>query len=248
MAGREHEPVARDHAEHREQRRAAARRPRRAPARARAARPPPAARARSAPTPARCRRRRRRSTLANSPGALTVGSQTIRAPWRAATSTAVAFRPPTAWLSTIDADRERRAHGGVDHRGALGRRRVVRRQRRTRPARARRQRRASSRSVIRRGAKSGAACTYGSKPPRTSSRARSVGTGWSVMEIVKEPGARGRASRAPRGGCSRAAWRPRPGGPTARGRSPPRRPRGRSRSDGRRRCGRTSPRARRRPR
>ena len=32
---------------------------------------------------------------------LTVGSQTIRAPWRAATSTAVALSPPTAWLSMI---------------------------------------------------------------------------------------------------------------------------------------------------
>ncbi len=32
---------------------------------------------------------------------LTVGSQTMRAPCRAATSTAVALSPPTAWLSVI---------------------------------------------------------------------------------------------------------------------------------------------------
>ena len=30
-----------------------------------------------------------------------MGSHTIRAPWRAATSTAVALRPPTEWLSVI---------------------------------------------------------------------------------------------------------------------------------------------------
>src|SRR3954451_14689124 len=32
---------------------------------------------------------------------LTVGSHTMRAPWRAATSTAVALSPPTEWLSVI---------------------------------------------------------------------------------------------------------------------------------------------------
>src|SRR3954451_8232081 len=41
------------------------------------------------------------STSPNSFSELTVGSHTIRAPWRAATSTAVAFRPPTEWLRVI---------------------------------------------------------------------------------------------------------------------------------------------------
>ena len=63
-----------------------------------------------------------------------------------------------------------------DDRCTLGRGRVVRLQ--TEPASpSSRQRSASSRSVIRRGAKSGATWTCGSNPPRTSSRARSDGTG-----------------------------------------------------------------------
>jgi hypothetical protein len=36
------------------------------------------------------------------PVELTVGSHTMRAPPRAATSNAVAFRPPTAWFSVAE--------------------------------------------------------------------------------------------------------------------------------------------------
>ena len=57
---------------------------------------------------------------------LTVGSQTMRAPWRAATSTAVAFRPPTEWLSVIVPSAVTPGHGRGDDRGALGGGGVVR--------------------------------------------------------------------------------------------------------------------------
>ena len=66
------------------------------------------------------------STSANSFAALTVGSHTIRAPWRAATSTAVALSPPTAWLSVIVPSARDAGDGGGDDRRALRGRGVVR--------------------------------------------------------------------------------------------------------------------------
>ena len=43
----------------------------------------------------------------------------MRAPWRAATSTAVAFSPPTAWLSVIVPSARTPGTAAVDDRGAL---------------------------------------------------------------------------------------------------------------------------------
>src|SRR5437762_321728 len=42
---------------------------------------------------------------------------------------------------------------------------------------------------MRRSVKSGATWMCGSKPPRTSSRARSLGTGWSAIAQLLEPAA-----------------------------------------------------------
>ena len=125
-AGGEDQPVARDRAEHRARLRQqlAVRRRSRAPARSRArAR---AARAGGSPTAAPCRRASARVRPAVSAGESTVGIQTMRAPSRAAISTASGFIPPTAWFSVERPDHlDARDDAGDDLR-ALGRRGVVR--------------------------------------------------------------------------------------------------------------------------
>ena len=160
----------------------------------------------------------------------TVGSQTVRAPSRAAISTATGFMPPTARLSAIApststpgtaARRPRRAPPSRCSATSAG----------SPPSPSSAKRRASVRSSIRRATTSGAMCTCMSKAPRSSLRARSetagdrldahralssaatpgraaVTRGWTPSSRSSSPARRARARGARRErGCPRAGGR-----------------------------------------